>query len=262
MYHMGTSFTNDRFRTLHAHALHVSVLQGPAFSGWCAHERSTGTLVALHAAHNTDLPAQDDLPRDPGSASCIVLPEWSVLVPDGALQDGTEAIHLRAAFGHAPVGVLRRDVVEVLDAHSIHVHEPGAEAIAMAQVPLARPLALQTLLLRAAMSRRADRDVLLLHFGSDRMDAALATHGSIALSNTFPVRTPEDALYFALLAAERTKREPQDLQLLYCGPHANDNVVVLLERYFGHCSAAAPSSPLPVERPERWLALTEQFACV
>ena len=141
----------------------------------------------------------------------------------------------------------------------------------MAQVPLARPLALQALLVRAAMNRRADRDVLLLHFGTDRMDAVLATHGTIALSNTFPVRTPEDALYFALLAAERTKHRPQDLQLLYCGPHAHDKVVALLERYFALCAPAStaealakavPSYHLAIEHPERWLALTEQFACV
>lgn len=132
----------------------------------------------------------------------------------------------------------------------------------MAQVPLARPLALQALLVRAAMNRRADRDVLLLHLGTDRMDAVLATHGTIALSNTFPVRAPEDALYFALLAAERTKREPQDLQLLYCGPHAHDNVVALLERYFAQCAPALPATSLAVDHPERWLALTEQFACV
>ncbi|MFZ1687674.1 MAG: DUF3822 family protein, partial [Flavobacteriales bacterium] len=133
----------------------------------------------------------------------------------------------------------------------------------MAQVPLARPLALQALLVKAAMGRRAERDVLLLHLGTDRMDAVLATRGSIALCNSFPVRTPEDALYFALLAAERTKYQPQDLQLLYCGPHAQDNVIALLEQYFAQC-APAPTvgTSLPVEHPERWLALMEQFACV
>ncbi|MFZ1685778.1 MAG: hypothetical protein WAU70_00035, partial [Flavobacteriales bacterium] len=124
---MGTNFIDDRFKTLHAHALHVSVLQGPAYAGWCAHERSTGKIMALRAVHNDDLPALEELPRDPGSASCIVLPEWSVLVPDAALVAGTEAVHLRATFGREPVGVLRSDAVDVLDAHSIHVHEPAAE---------------------------------------------------------------------------------------------------------------------------------------
>jgi Protein of unknown function (DUF3822) len=259
---MGTSFTHDRFNTAPPHALHVSVLQGPAFAGWCAHERKTGTVLALHAAHNAVLPALDLLPRDPGSATCVVLPEWSVLVPDGALQEGSEAVHLRATFGRDPVGVIRRDPVELLDAHSIHVHEPAAESMAMAQVPLARPLAMQALLIQAAMNRRTERNVLLLHFGTDRMDAVLATHTSIALSNTFPIRTPEDALYFALLAAERTKHEPADLQLLYCGPHANDNMIALLEKYFADMAPALPRTPLDIERPERWLALTEQFACV
>ena len=259
---MGTSFTHDRFSTAPPHALHVSVLQGPAFAGWCAHELKTGAVLALHAAHNAVLPAVDLLPRDPGSATCVVLPEWSVLVPDGALQEGSEAVHLRATFGRDPVGVIRRDHVELLDAHSIHVHEPSAESIAMVHVPLARPLAMQALLIQAAMSRRADRNVVLLHFGTDRMDAVLATPANIVLSNTFPIRTPEDALYFALLAAERTKHQPADLQLLYCGPQANDNMIALLEKYFADSAPALPRTALDVERPERWLALTEQFACV
>ncbi|MEO8069370.1 MAG: DUF3822 family protein [Flavobacteriales bacterium] len=259
---MGTSFTSDRFTALEPHAMHVSLLQGPAFAAWCAHERSTGSVVALRAVHSSELPPLSGSLADPGSASSIVLPEWSVLVPDGALLEGTEAVHLRAAFGHEPLGVLRRDPVEALAAQSIHVHEPGAESQAMAQMPLARPLALQALLVRAAMSRRAERDVLLLHLGTDRMDVVLATHGSIALSNGFPVRTPEDALYFALLATERTKHQPQDLQVLFCGPQAHDNVIALLERYFEHCAPAEPQMPLAIERPERWLALTEQFACV
>lgn len=219
-------------------------------------------MVALRAVHTSELPQLGRTLTDPGSASSIVLPEWSVLVPDGALMEGTEAVYLRTAFGREPVGVLRRDPVEALAAQSIHVHEPGAESQAMAQLPLARPLALQALLVRAAMRRRADRDVLLLHLGTDRMDVVLATHGTIALSNSFPVRTPEDALYFALLATERTKHEPQDLQLLFCGPHAHDNVVALLERYFAHCAPAGPNTPIAIERPDRWLALTEQFACV
>lgn len=248
--------------TLPAHSLHVGLLLGPGFAGWCAHERSSGKLIALHTAFRAELPHTDLIPREAASASCVVLPEWSILVPESALVPGSEAVHWGASFGREPLGTLRTEGLELLDAQTIHTHDPAMERSAHSFLPHARTLSLQALLVRAAMAQRTDRDVLLVHCSTDRIDVVLAVHGSILLSNTFPARTSEDVLYFALLAAERCKRKPEELQLLHAGPLAHDRNVVLLERYFQHCAPATAAGLPGQANAQHWLALTEQFACV
>ncbi|MEZ4791808.1 MAG: hypothetical protein R2811_17550, partial [Flavobacteriales bacterium] len=68
---------------------HVAMVLGQGVSGWVAHDMERGHVTALHWAPDADAIRSKDLPGHPRSVTYVTLPEWSTLVPDGALEPGT-----------------------------------------------------------------------------------------------------------------------------------------------------------------------------
>lgn len=205
----------------------------------------------------------EDLPMHPASISFVSLPEWSALVPEGALERGTEARHLSLAHGKLPTGALRDEPVPDIGARCIYVHDDELERDVLDRFPGARPVPMSSLMLRGALSRSGSGAVLLLHRSHDRMDAALASKGRLLLCNTYPARSSQDLLYFALLAAQGCGLDPATVRVECGGTQLVQHEVNLLGRYFGGMQAATGPWQAEADDPGRWrwLALTEQFAC-
>jgi hypothetical protein len=197
----------------------------------------------------------------------VSLPEWSTLVPDGALAPGTEARHLALVHGTLPTGAMRDEPVPSLGATCIYVHDDRLEQPVLDRFPKARPLPMQALMVRAALARSTNGPVLLLHRSTDRADVAVARRGELLLSNMYPARSAQDLLYFLLLAVERCGLAPGTVELQLGGTHLGDMERDLLGRYFERVApvvqapwtATGGGAPL---QPERWWAVLEQFACV
>jgi hypothetical protein len=245
---------------------HLSVLLANEARAWSAHELVNGRCAALR--WSVDGSALDDeaLPVHPASVSFVTLPEWSSLVPDGALEPGSEDQHLAFVHGHLPTGALREQSVPQLGATCIYAHDDLMEREVLDRFPHARPIPMQSLMVRSALAQSNEGPVAVLHRSHDRLDAAVADRGRLLLSNTFPARASQDALYYALLIAEGCAIRPGDLRVVHGGTHLSAHERDLLDRYF---MQAAPAwerwdglpSDAPVE-PSRWMAVLEQFACV
>jgi len=254
----------SRYEPGREHAWHLSVLSGQGVSAWAAHATDDGEPVAMAWGGNDD--ALDDplLPAHPQSVSFVTLPEWSTLVPDGALTPGSEPLHLALAHGGLPTGAMRDEPVRGLDATCVYTHDDRAERAVLDRWPTARPLPMQGVMVRVAQSRCGEHPLLLLHRGADRMDVAVARDGRILLSNTFPARAAQDTLYFALLAVERTGLTAAGVELRLGGTHLSDQERALLARFFPRtgpaCDAPGGLTPTPAGA-DRWLAALEQFAC-
>lgn len=259
--------------TLRAHAYepeaprkyHLSVLVEPGLSAWCVHDVHTGHPMALHWSEGDAL-TSPLVPTQPKSVSFVALPEWNTLVPDGALTEGTEARHLALVHGGLPPGAMRHEPVGHLGATCIYVHDDRLEHRVLDRHPNARSLPMGVLMVQAARRLTADRPLVLLHRGADRLDVAVQRGDTLLLCNTFPVQAAEDVLYFALLACERTGHVPADSSFHLCGTHLTASERALVGRYFGlpvppttHAWADVIEGRPTV--PDQWLALTEQFAC-
>jgi hypothetical protein len=162
---------------------------------------------------------------------------------------------------------MRDEPVRSLGATCIYVHDDREEHDVLQRFPHARALPMQGLMVRSAKALGADRAVILLHRGADRLDVAVVDRGSLLLSNTYPARSAHDVLYFTLLALERTGQAPSAIRLCYGGTHLSDAERDLLGRYVNDCR---PASELPWKHDNtttegkayRWMAALEQFACV
>jgi len=194
----------------------------------------------------------------------VSLPEWSTLVPEGALERGSEASHLSLVHGRLPTGALRDEPIPDIGARCIYVHDDELERHVLDRFPGARPVPMGALMLRGALSRSATGPVLFVHRGHDRLDAAVADKGRLLLCNTYPARSSQDLLYFALLAAEGCGLAPANMRVEYGGHQLVQHEANLLSRYFGKPTAAAGPWLKADDDADRWrwLALTEQFACV
>lgn len=247
-------------------AWHLSILVGPEVQAWAAHAIESGEPVALGWSNDASALDAIELPALPATVSFVTLPEWSALVPEGALEPGTEARHLSLVHGGLPTGALRDELVASLGATCIYVHDDEAERNVLDRFPNARPVPMQGLMVRAALARCNEGPTVLLHRSHQSLEVTIASAGRVLLSNTFPARTSQDLLYFTLLAVEGSGLKPVDVQLQHSGTHLTGHERDLLHRYFvnertavGALNEQAANDPVEMHR---WLALMEQFACV
>lgn len=261
------SWTATRYVPAQERAWHLSLLVSGELRAWAAHAVEDGQVVALQWAHGVSALDAAELPTHPVSVSFVTLPEWSTLVPEGALEPGSEPHHLSLVHGGLPTGALRDEPVPDIGATCIYVHDDEHERQVLDRYPNARPVPLCSLMLRGALARSSEGPVMLLHRSHDRLDVAIARSGRLLLSNTYPARSSQDLLYFALLAADGCGIAPADVRVLHGGTHLAAHEVSFLHRYFALAGQADPmpqGAPIEaaMEDASRWLALTEQFACV
>ncbi|MBK7945085.1 MAG: DUF3822 family protein [Flavobacteriales bacterium] len=258
------SWMADGYEPSLQRAWHLSLLVADDLRAWCVQSVDEGIPMAIRWSRTGAAFDAEDLPLHPASVSFVSLPEWSALVPEGALERGSEASHLSLVHGRLPTGALRDEPITDIGARCIYVHDDELERHVLDRFPGARPVPMSALMLRGALSRSATGPVLLIHRGHDRLDAAVADKGRLLLCNTYPARSSQDLLYYALLAAEGCGLTPSSMQVEFGGYQLVQHEVNLLSRYFGKPSAATgPWHNAAHEGdPWRWLALTEQFACV
>ncbi len=241
-------------------AYHLAILTGGDTTAWVVHNTTSGHPLALAWTPGQEALSDGALPKAPASVSFIAQPEWSTLVPDGALEPGNEAAHLALVLGHTPSGELRDEPIAAVGATCIYAQDTDATRAVLQRFPHARPMAMQALLVRGALARSKEGPVVLVHRGPQRTDVAVADNGRLLLSNSFPVHTPHDLLYFTLNAAERTGVAPAQATILPGGTHLTAEEGKLLERYFARTGSVPGMEGL--HDPGRWMAALEQFACV
>lgn len=258
-------WSTPRYAPSRDRAWHLSILVNHTQCAWCVHDVDSGEPVALHWSDGHGALDADALPVQQIATSFVTLPEWSAFVPESALMPGTEAQHLRLVHGGLPTGAMRTEAVESLGAVCVYLHDDELERTVLDRFPSARPVPMQSMMARGALARSSDGPVLLTHRGHDRLDCAVAHHGRLLLCNSYPARSSQDVLYYALLAADGSGIRPADLDLCYGGTHLSQHEKDLLQRYFHHSRAAVAPWNGHVEEPgtapQRWLALLEQFAC-
>jgi Protein of unknown function (DUF3822) len=247
-------------------AWHLSLLLSGGVEAWAVHALDDGAVVALQWSALGGVLDADELPMHPASVSFVTLPEWSTLVPEGALEPGTQATHLRAVHGGVPTGAMRDELLAAIGASCIYVHDDESERTVLDRFPHARPVPMRSLMVRSAIARSTDAAVLLLHRGHDRLEVAIAEKNRVLLSNSYPVHSSQDVLYFALLAAEGAGLSPTTASIQAGGTHLTAHESELLNHYFAR--TAPPLAQWPDMKSDtnvithRWLALLEQFACV
>lgn len=246
---------------------HLGLLIGQGVAACAIHDTRTGEPQFL--AWAADVPALflASLPKLPRSVSFVLLPEWSTLVPDGALGMNNGMQHLALVHGHQPHGALRDEPLRTLGATCLYTHDGTQEQVVVERFPNARSLPLQAVLVRSAQSRSTSGPILLLHRGMDRTDVCIAQGQRVLLSTSYPVRTADDLLYFCLLAAERCGLPPEGVVLRYGGTHLRPEERRILQRYFTLAATATSAlwSGLNEEAAapiDRWTAAVDQFACV
>ncbi len=257
-------WSSPRYQSARERAWHLSILMAHEAIAWCTHAMDTGEPTALQWSADASALDSEALPQAPASVSFVTLPEWSTLVPEAALEPGTEAAHLRLVHGGLPTGALRNEPFDSLGAVCIYVHDDERERMVLDRFPGAQPVPMQALMLRGALALAGEGPALLLHRSHDRLDAAVADQGRVLLTNTYPAKSSQDALYYALLAAEGCGLRPGDLMLHHGGTHLTAHERDLLKRYFPRERDAAARWPALQGAgldPFRWSALLEQFAC-
>jgi len=247
-------------------AFHLAIVLGQGPSACVAHDLETGEPQLLVWAPGVEVLTSPSVPLHPRSVTYVALPEWSTLVPDGALDPTKSAQHLALVHGKLPVAQVRDEPVKTLSATCLFAHDERHEAAVLDRFPNARALPLQAVLVRGAQMRSTAAPVLLMHRGADRVDIALASGQRLLLSNSYLARTAEDVLYFCLLAAEIAGITPAEVKLRTGGTHLLQLERDLLERYFKDHAPAIPSTwpniPTSLGPMDRWMAAFDQFACV
>ncbi len=256
---MSTGFRSNTYDPARERAWHLSLWSAPGGWAWCAHDRSTGTLVALEEGTGDTLPTAGP-PLVPASVSFVVLPEVSTLVPESALVPGQELEHLRLVHGTLPTGLLRDEPIAILGARCIYLHDEQAEHRIISRYPHARPLPLQAVLVQAAIARSAGGPVVVVDRSDKRLDVAIARDQRLLLSNTYPAIRAEDVLYYLLFAMEQCGVRPTEATVQASGLAPGSEEHDLLMRY---CTTLTPWIVLDNEAEAAWRrgALIEQFAC-
>ncbi|MBL7944617.1 MAG: DUF3822 family protein [Flavobacteriales bacterium] len=261
----GAYRAND-YRPEEERRYHVGIVIGPALSAWVVRDARNTHVAALAWAAEERALKHADLPQHPRSVTFVALPEWSTLVPDGALEPGTAVDHLTLVHGKLPSHLVREEPVQPLGAQCLYVNESIHERAVLDRYPIARSLPLQGVLVHGARTRSMQGPTMLMHRGGERLDIAIADKGNLLLSSSYPARTAEDVLYFCLMAADRVGCDPGRLAVRLGGTHLMTTDRELLGRYFVDTASAVPPTtmatiPTTVE-VDRWLAAFDQFACV
>lgn len=255
---MNDPYFADHYQPTRDRAWHLSIWTSPGHTAWCVHDVADGKVVALATAAGDRLTQEELLPRNPASASFIAVPEVSTLVPEGVLESGREAAHLALVHGPLPEGTLRDEPIDALSARCIYLHDEAAEQRLLERFPQARPVALQALLVRAAMAMAADRPILLVHRGGASCEVVIARRDRVLLANSYLAPSATDVLYFALYALDRTGLQPDAVNPLLSGAALSAEELALLRDYLP-VSEGGPALPLSTE--DRWFAVLQQWPC-
>ena len=245
---------------------HLSLWTRPDATAWALHDLKENACVALVSGQGTDLPDAARIPVHTASVSLIVEPELSTLVPDPVIVPGEEARHLEFVHGRLPAGQLRTETVDLLQAQCIFQHDEAAERRMLERFPSARPMALRTVLINAALARGDNGPTMLLHRGHRRCDLVITNDRRVLLSNSFHAPAATDALYFALFALEQTGQRPDTTRVMLAGPSLTPEEKELIERYFTRVAPAIDRTDrslagLGIESPEHWLCVLDQWTC-
>lgn len=247
-------------------SFHLAIVLGQGPSACVAHDLETGEPQLLVWAPGVEALTSASVPLQPRSVTYVALPEWSTLVPDGALDPSKSVEHLTLVHGKLPFAQVRDEPVKTLSATCLFAHDETNERAVLDRFPNARALPLQAVLVRGAQMRSTTSPVLLMHRGADRVDLTVANGQRLLLSNSYLARTAEDVLYFCLLAAEKAGIPPAEVKLRSGGTHLLQLERDLLDRYFSDHAPAVPSTwpniPKALGPVDRWLAAFDQFACV
>jgi len=246
---------------------HLGLLIGQGVSACAIHDTRTGEPQFISWAPDVPALLIAALPRHPRSVSFVLLPEWSTLVPDGALGTDLGKQHLALVHGRMPSGAVHDEPVRTLGATCLYINDGTQEQFVVDRFPNARSLPLQAILVRSAQARSTVEPVLLLHRGMERTDVCIAQGQRVLLSTSYPVRTAEDLLYFCLLAAERCGLAPDKVALRYGGTHLEPVERNILQRYFTRAASATPAlwpgiSDEIATSIDQWSVAVDQFACV
>lgn len=249
------------------HAWHASFWMAPGMQAWCAHERTSGRLMALASGTDEAFPLPGHIPHKPASVSFTAMPEIGALVPENALVPGTEMQHLKLVHGAVPTGLLRDEPIGRLGARCIYLHDELAEQKLLERFPNARSLPLQGTLVSHAMARSSTGAVAVLHRSSTRLDVAVADRGKLLLSNAFHATVAEDVLYYTLLCLEQCGLAPGHAEVHAGGTHLTPNEEHLLSLYCA--KGPVPSTGkenallagLELPNAHHWTGLIEQFSC-
>lgn len=246
---------------------HLACWLAPGLQAWCVHERSSGLLMALVAGDGDLLPLADKLPAVPASTSFTAMPEVSTLVPQSALESGTEMQHLKLVHGTVPTGLLRDEPIGTLGAQCIYLHDELVERKLLERFPGARPLPLQATLVHHALSHATTGALAVVFRTSTRLDLVIADQGRLLLSNTFFATTPEDVLYYTLFCVKQCGLRPDGMVLRAGGTHLTATEEHVLSSYFPNGPVPTTGSKDPalaelrIPDAHHWTGLTEQFRC-
>lgn len=253
-------YANNMERTLH-----LGIVMGPGSCAWVVRDVRTAGVMAMAWAPDERVLHHPDLPTHPRQVTYVALPEWSTLVPEGALEDGMNVHHLALVHGRLPNTSVREEPVPALGAQCLFVTDGGHDRQVLERFPNARSLPLQAILVKGAQARSHHAPTLLLHRGAERSDIAIARNGELLLSASYPARAAEDVLYFSLMAMERCGLDTRITAVRSGGTHLQAADRELLDRYFmDHAPAIDPSmiQGMNGSGADRWLAAFDQFACV
>lgn len=262
-----TEHFHPRYRPEAERAWHLACWLAPGLHAWSVHEKASGLLVGLVAAEGDQLPLPERLPALPASTSFTAMPEVSTLVPQSALEPGTEMQHLKLVHGTVPTGLLRDEPIGTLGAQCIYLHDEIAERKLLDRFPGARPLPLQAILVHHALSHATNGVAVVVFRTSTRLDLVIADKGRLLLSNTFFATTPEDVLYYALFCVKQCGLRPEGVVLRAGGTHLSATEEHVLSSYFpnGPLPTTASKDPalaeLRIPDAHHWTGLIEQFRC-
>jgi hypothetical protein len=248
-------------------AYHVGLVIGHDLSICAVHDIGNGEPHLIAYGSGIDVLTLPDLPTTPRSVSYVMLPEQSTLVPDGAMDHGSRSSHLQLVHGSIRQGAIHDEPVRTLGATCLYVHDEAHERKVLDRFPSARSLSLRTVLLNGAQRRSVAKPLVLVHRCADRVDITIAEGLRILLSNSYPARTAEDALYFGSLAVEKSGSSPDQVAIRSGGTHFGQAERDLFDRYFTDHRPAVTSlwkgaSEGTLADASRCLAALDQFACV
>lgn len=264
---MNTETFRREYDPARDHAWHLSCWLAPGLQAWCVHERSSGKLMALASGTGEELPAPAMVPARPASVSFTAMPEVGTLVPESALEPGTEMRYLKLVHGTVPTGLLRDEPIGVIGARCIYLHDEAAERNLLQRFPNARPLPLQGALVGHALAHGSTGAVAVLHRSSTRLDIAIADKGKLLLSNTFHATVAEDVLFYTLFCLEQCGLTTDNTTIRAGGTHLTPGEEHLLSLYVANGPIPATGAGntalegLELANAHHWTGLIEQFSC-
>ena len=167
-------------------------------------------------------------------ATAMVWSPRNTLIPEGVYLEEGKQNYFHFEFGDVKKIDIKSDLVEGIQAYNVYGVDQKLEDILSETIPNIRLKHHQSTLLEllSRLNKLSNKSKAYVHVQASHFDLVIFDKNKLTFANIFEYQSPEDFIYFLLLAFEELGLQFREIPLIFLGKfNEDDDLYQLIKKY-------------------------------